>query len=316
MPFQTATRRMIVPASALAKGVMTPLRWRLDKSGILAGIYLKIRGEITGALADLNPLGKCSVVREVRLVANSKVDIFHMSGPQYHWIVRDMLEHYVDVGAHTDARAAVAAATFILDMWIPVSINGRDMPGLLMLQNESTEVVLTVDFEADANVATNAVVTATVQPFLELFTVPADDENLPPLNVVHTLIGETTVISGAGAWDHYWPRGNTYLGMYYGLGHGVAGADGWSQILVKAAGNQTFLDAIPITLDMDFTRFHGRARPAGVFHVDMLGSTGLGSYGSARDVAYSQNITNLKSVITATGAGTLNHVRRELVTLE
>jgi hypothetical protein len=314
--FQESTRRYLKPATMQTKGVTTPLRWRLDKDGILAGIYLKIRGEIAGSVAGANALGKCSIIKEVRLVINGRVDVARFSGPQYHWLIREMLEEYDDVGAHTDGRSAVALGAFTLDMFIPVAINARDMPGLLLLQNEQTEVVLTVEFEEDANVAPNAVVTATVIPELELFTVPVDKEDWPPLNIVHSLIAETQVVSGAGLVTYFWPRGNSYLQMIHGLGFGIGGADGWSQLVCRAAGNQSFMDVIPGILDGEFTRWRGRARPVGVIPVDMLGSSGLGSYGSVRDVIYSQAITNLKSEITATGAGTLHSVRRELVALE
>ena len=318
MAFQDSTRRYLKPMATQTKGVTTPLRWRLDKDGILAGIYLKIRGTIVGTLSDLNAHGKCSIVREVRLTVNGKVDIFRLSGPQYHWLLRDNLEHYIDVGAHSDGRAAVAAGAFTLDMFIPVAINARDMPGLILLQNEQTEVVLSVEFEADANVATGitGTIAATVIPELELFTVPVNEDDLPPLVLLHTIVGETKVIAGAGMDTYFWPRGNTYLQMIHGLGFGVAGADGWNQIVCRAAGNQSFLDAIPGIMDGEHTRFRGRARLVGVIPVDLLGSSGIGSYGSSRDVIYSQAITNLKSDITATGAGTLHSVRRELVTMD
>lgn len=317
MAFQESTRRYEKPLTAQALGVTAPLRWRLDKDGILGAIYLSIRGTISGTLTSPNALGLSSVIREVRVVVNGKVDIIRLTGPQYFWLVRDQLEHYVDVGAHTGGRGAVATGAYVLDMYLPIAMNARDLPGLVLLQNEQTEVVLTVEFEADANIATGINAhAATVIPTLVLYTVPAEEADLPPLNIVHSLIGETQVISGAGMFTYFWPRGNTYLQMIHGAGFAVSGADSWTQIVCRAAGNQSFFDQAPVRLDQDHTRYRGRARPLGVIVVDMIGSSGLGSYGSARDVIYSQAITNLKSDITYTGAITAHHVRRELVTLE
>ncbi|KKM63441.1 hypothetical protein LCGC14_1511360, partial [marine sediment metagenome] len=265
----------------------------------------------------LNAHGKSSIIREVRLIVNGKIDVISLSGAQYHWLMRDNLEHYIDVAAHTDGRSAVAAGAFTLDMFLPVALNARDVPGLLLLQNEQTEVVLTVEFEALATIASGLdALVGSVVPHLELFSVPVGEKDMPPLSTVHSLIGETMAISAAGDQSYPWPRGNTYLQMIHGLGFGVSGSDGFSRIYCSAAGNQRFFDATPNALDIEHARFRGRARQSGVIPVDLLGSSGLGSYGSSRDVIYSQAITNLKSVITATGSGTLHSIRRELVTLE
>lgn len=320
MPWETATRRYVKSAGskAYASGT-TLLRWQLEKDGILGGIYLETRGTVSGsALSSLNAHGKSSIIKQVRLVVNGKTDIINLTGAQYHWLVRDNLEHYIDVAAHTDGRSAVAAGAYKLDMWIPVALNARDVPGLVMLQSEQTTVVLTVEFEALATIATGIeTLTGSVVPHLELFSVPANvEKDLPPLSTVHSIIGETQAISAAGDADYFWPRGNTYLQMLHGLGFGVSGSDGWTRIQCQGAGNQTFFDFTPNGLDIEHVRFRGRARQSGVIPVDMLGSSGLGSYGSSRDVIYSQAITNLKSKVTASGAGTLHNVRRELITLE
>jgi hypothetical protein len=49
--------------------------------------------------------------------------------------------------------------------------------------------------------------------------------------------------------------------------------------------------------------------------LDMVASSGLGYYGSLRDVFNSALVTDVESVITATGAGTLHTVRRQIVQL-
>ncbi|KKL07760.1 hypothetical protein LCGC14_2582760, partial [marine sediment metagenome] len=58
MPWETETRRYIKSSGSQAYGSTSPLRWRLDKDGILAGIYLEIRGTLSGSgLGSLNALG-------------------------------------------------------------------------------------------------------------------------------------------------------------------------------------------------------------------------------------------------------------------
>jgi len=49
--------------------------------------------------------------------------------------------------------------------------------------------------------------------------------------------------------------------------------------------------------------------------VDRMGSSGLGNYGLMRDMFDSTALTDMASLITATGAGTLYTVRRGLQAL-
>ena len=65
-PFQTATRRKFVPYPTKSKGLESPLKFELSKAGILGALYLVIRGSLTGTLSALNPLGKASIIRQVR----------------------------------------------------------------------------------------------------------------------------------------------------------------------------------------------------------------------------------------------------------
>ena len=48
---------------------------------------------------------------------------------------------------------------------------------------------------------------------------------------------------------------------------------------------------------------------------DLMGTDGLGSFGTVRDVINSAALTDLASIITATGVGTLFSIRRQLIYL-
>ncbi len=50
--------------------------------------------------------------------------------------------------------------------------------------------------------------------------------------------------------------------------------------------------------------------------IDLMSSAGLGLYDRVRDTINSALVTSLDSVITATGAGTLFTMRRQLVNLK
>lgn len=317
MAFVDKTRRKVVSLGAVAKGTSNPISFEIPKTGLLAGIYLAITGAVAGTLSAPNALGFSSVVRRVRLIANAGLNLIDLSGPEYHYLVKDFIDDYKDPIPGTNGRTAVTATTFDVSMYLPVAYNARDPLGLILLQNEQTQLILQVEFEADAAVATGATVTATVQPFIEIFTVPPTREDLPPLNTAHTIIGDERQVSGAGEFEYKWPRGNTYVQVLHGLGIAAAGADGFTT--ARYVINQSdLIEGIytPQGLDMAFERSHGRTRLPGVVPFDFAGSSGLGMFGSARDLVYSQMVTEISSIINATGAATLYTVRRQLVSLE
>lgn len=317
MPFNGSTRQKRIPLPTMTKptggGIVTQ---QLPKTGFLARLWLRISGSVAGTLSAPNALGMASIIRRVRITANSGIDIFSVSGAGYHYLLRDMLDvGYIDPCGHTNARAAVTATTFKLDMVIPVMLNLKDPLGLLMLQNEQTILTLSVEFESDTTVATGATVTASVVPTMELFTVPTDKKDWPPLGTIHQIVEDTQAVPAAGDFTYNIPRGNTVLQFSHGLGFGASGSDGFSLFRVRAQQSEYLYQYAPADLDQEYYFQRGRARPAGVILADWLASSGLGVYGLTRDAFDTSKVTDFASIITATGAGTLYTVRRQLVGL-
>jgi hypothetical protein len=289
----------------------------LPKTGLLGSIFLAIRGSIAGTLTAPNGLGFASVISRIRLTLNSGIDVFNVSGAGYHYLLREVLEsEYIDVGGQSNARAAVSAAAFNLDMILPLAINMRDPLGLIMLQNEQTLLTLNIDWLADGNVATGATVTATAIPYIELFTVPVDPADYPPINVIQQILEDQQAISGAQDWVYNWPRGNTYLQVLHGIGIGSAGTDLFTKAAIRVNQSDYLQNTDVPFLDMEYRKIRGRARPAGGVYFDLLGTSGLGNYGLTRDVFNSQLVTDLASVITVTGPATAFNVRRQFVVLQ
>jgi hypothetical protein len=326
--FAVNTRRKVLPLSgAITRptggGTFGPLT--LPKTGLLARVYLALRGSVAGGISVPNVVGFSSIVSRLRIQANSGIDIFNVSGAGYQYLLRNSLEsEYIDPVGQSSGTSAVTATTFNLDAVIPIALNMRDPTGLIMLQNEQTIVNLFIDWLADASVATGATVTlATGDAFLEVFTVPPDPKDWPPLNVIHQCLEDQQSIAAAGDFPYYWPRGNTYVGVYHGtVTTGTTGGMGantpsdlWNRFAVRV--NQSdYLQNTPVDfVDMEYRLQKGRARNLGTIFVDLLATSGLGCYGLARDMFNSALVTDLASVITTTGACTLYTVRRQLVVL-
>lgn len=316
MSFQDSTRRKVIPLTAQAKGTTNPLQWDLPKTGFLAAIMLSIQVTITGTLSAPNAMGVASVIRKVRLITNAGIDLFNMSGAAYSYLLKEFLEDYRAATIQNQGQTAVTAASFNLDMIIPVALNARDPLGLFMLQNDQTLVQLQVEFESDAVVATGATVAATVTPFIEIFTVPVDPKDWPALNVVQQCLEDQRSISGAGDYDYAYPRGNTYVQVLHGYGIAVAPAEKANRVKVMVNQSEIIYDYPTIAMTMEYNRAHGRARVVGTWGIDFIGSSALGTLGSSRDLLFSALVTELLSRITVvTQPDTLYTVRRQLVAL-
>ena len=318
--FAVNTRRKILPLTGVITrpvggGTFGP--FTLPKTGLLARLYLALRGNIAGTLSAPNALGMASIISRIRVQANSGLDIFNVSGAGLNYLLREALEsEYIDPMGQSTARNAVTATTFNLDAVIPIAVNMRDPSGLIMLQNEQTIVNLYIDWLADASVATGATVTLTTGDlFMEVFTVPPDPKDWPNLNVVHQCLEDQQSIAAAGDFPYYWPRGNTYMQILHGCGIGAAGSDLFSRVSVRVNQSDYLQNTPPDYLDVEHRLMRGRGRPAGAIIVDLAASSGLGCYALARDLLNSALVTDLATVITTTGAATLYTVRRQLLTL-
>lgn len=311
----TRLRQMVQPAQTKsASGQL--LTWQLTKTGLLARIYLIITGTVSGTITLPNALGMASIVRNVSLAVNGGQNLFSMSGAGYHYIYRNFQNIYFDPFPASNARAVVSATTFDVSFLIDVQVNQSDPVGLIMLQNEQTVLTLSVQFEVDnPTVGTGATVAATVTPIVEYFSVPPDPRDLPPLGVVHQVIEDQVAVPSTANVTYTWQRGNTYLQVLHGLGIAQAGADGWTQAILRANGTDYVETISPTLAGVVYAMNHPAARIAGVLPIDLMGSSGLGAFGKARDFIDSSRLTDLATVITPTGAGTLYTIRRMLAPL-
>jgi hypothetical protein len=312
------SRRRIIPDTAKTKGSEAPLTFTFLKAGMLAGFWLSIRGNITSAgLSNLNPLGKASIIRRVEVFVNGGQRLHSFSGAGYHYLIRDHLEGYQDVVSQSDARSAVAVGNYNLDMYVPLAVNLRDAIGLFMLQSEQAQVVCTVDFEADANIATGITAhTCTVKPTLVAFSVPRDESKWPDFSVLHSIIEQTQGVSALGEFPYTPIRGQTYLQLLAAYGIGVAGSDKWASAQLNVLGTDQVEKWTPNSLDAQFSLTHGRARLPGTIPLDWLGSSGLGAYGSARDALASGQISDIQLTVDITAQpDTFYAVRRQLIQL-
>lgn len=316
-PMNTRLKKIPLTSRTSTNTAGETLTWDIPKTGILQNLYLVITGTLTGTPSTPNDLGMANYIQRVRLIANAGINLIDVSGVGYNYLMRDFIEHNVDVGALNEARDAVNSGTFNLSMFFPIALNARDQVGLIMLQNEDTQLRLEVQIGALTVLANDFSATSvTVQPFLDIFTVPLDKKDHPRFDFAHTWNEEQTTISGTGDYTWNWPRGNIYCSVVHGLGVGATGADGFTNAQLRVNQSEYLYDVTPNFLTLEFYRSRGRARELGMLPFDFLSQSGLGNYGSARDLLDSRQLTDIDSVITVGTAGTLYTVKRQLVPLK
>lgn len=290
------------------------MSFQLPRTGFLRGIALAIRMTVAGSLSAPNAAGFSSIVKQVRLVQNGGIAIIDLSGPGYHYGLREYMELGQDTGSYTTGRTAVTATTTTLDMYLPVAPNLRDPVGLLNLQTEQNTYTLTVQFELDANVAAGATVTGTVTPMLEIFTVPPDPAMYPPDDVVHRILEESITYTGATQQTYYPLRGDIYLQLFHLIGgDAVAATDKFSDAQLRFNQSDYVQDALAAHLDILRAREGLTARRAGLVVYDFLASAGLGNYDRLRDVVDSHRVTDFASLWTQNATPvTVRTIRRML----
>lgn len=315
-PMNTRLKKISLASRNHAAITATTLAWDIPKTGILGGLMLTIIGHITGTPSQCNAMGLANVINRVRLIANAGINLIDVSGIGYHYLIRDFVEHNIDPVPQA-AFGACAAGAYDLSMFFPISLNARDPLGLIMLQNEDTQLRLEVDINPLTSCAVNGLTghTVDIQPTLDIFTVPLDKKDWPPFDFAHTWNEEQYTVAGAGQVDWQWPRGNIYAQVLHGLGLGVAGADGWTNYGLRVNQSEYLFDNPASFIERNTSRFRGIAKVAGAIPVDFLSESGLGNYGSGRDLLDSRQLTDITSVIQATGADTLYTIKRQLVPL-
>lgn len=315
-PQNTRKKQIPLPSKTTTATTGETLSWDIPKTGILAALSLIITGTVTGTPSTPNALGQSNLLTRTRLIGNAGINLIDISGPGYHYGMRDMVELLGDPVPQSDGRSVVASGAIDLSEYFPLALNSRDPLGAILLQNEDTQLRLEVEVAALTALANDyTALSLTVVPELDIFTVPTDPKDWPSFDFAMTISEESQSVSGAGEVTWNWPRGNIYAQVCHLLGIGASGADAWSAYKLRVNQSDYIYDTTPAGLTRRVSRYRGKTRVAGTIPIDLLAESGMGNYGSGRDMIDSRRLTDIASVITATSAATLRTVKRQIVPL-
>lgn len=233
MSFITETRQNMRNLTTLPHTANNTVQADISRVGFLSTITLRFAGKLTAKHASKTTFTKAAeapynIADRVRFVLNNGVSVWDTSGYgaylqniicDYHYRMDEFFgsnkayQCVYSFGNKVSAAGTANDVNFTIKM--PISLNDRDMIGLLLLQ--SSQIVGTVQVVcANANVLmedtdVQATLEGTWHISYEYFDVPLNTADYPVTDVVHQVLEDQNPISAAGENRFVIPRGNTYL---------------------------------------------------------------------------------------------------------
>lgn len=272
--FAMSTRQnqhMLAKQTAVA--FPSTLTFTLPKSRLLSNLYVSVNF-VGGTVAP-------SAIRRVSLDLNNGFAPFTCSGEDI------FLYNMVDSHAHNHEAWSKKETAF--NFKLPVTTNDRDPIGLILLQNDQTNVTLTIDF---ANIEATS---ASVEVMTETFSIPAVNEAMPDLSVLKLVNGRNDSLPSAGQQVIRLSTGTIYrkiiMKLTDGEGNAMTPADITSNIEVVFNQADVNYSVSPSMLRLLNEKVLGCEAPEGVYILDFSNGGGMPNYGGTRDFIDTANLT-------------------------
>jgi hypothetical protein len=215
--FAMSTRQNLqMLAKQTATTGATTLSFNLPKARLLSKILVNVKAKVKVTHASKTELDT-SVFTPYRLIRRWSLDLNNgfapltVSGEEL--AMFNMVHvHGGIIGGGTNFRkcdkltasttGAVNEISFAVE--IPVTLTEKEPIGLILLQNESTNVNLTCDiandndFVSDIAGATAQIVSIEVSPMLETFSIPSNANAMPDLSILKLVTGRNDSMTSEG----------------------------------------------------------------------------------------------------------------------
>lgn len=251
------------------------LQFNLPKARLLSGLFVSIK--LTG--------GSIDDIRRLSLDLNNGFAPFVVSGAEL------QMYNHIDLNAgNFDAWATKEDETGVdtYNFYMPCTTNPRDPIGLILLQNDQTNVTLNIDFGVGATKAEVKVMT-------ETFSIPADVNAYPDLSVLKLVNGRSDSLPAIGQQRIQLTTGTIYRKIAFklvdesGAAMKLSDLNGNIQLVFNQADINYSID--PEMLKLWNEKQLGCELPEGVFVFDFSNSGGLPNLGGTRDYIDSANLT-------------------------
>lgn len=318
----------------------------LPKARLLSRIFLNVKASIKVTHASSTSLAceaftPYKILRRVTLDLNNGFSPFVIAGKDL--ALYNMLNSNPDLlnatikGANADAndvlnaKAALTASTsgtvntVEFTLQLPTTLNQRDPYGLILLQNESTQVTLTADIITaftemfgTASGYTIALQSLEVIPMIETFSVPAIKEAFPDLSTLKLVSSKTEDFVGNGQNIVKMNVGTIYrkLMLYVTKADGTPFEHSDITSNIELVFNQADIpySVNPRLLAAKNTDDYGQPLPKGVYVFD-FSTQGVPNLGGSRDIIDTQKLTEFWVRFSSNEAGHISVISECLATL-
>lgn len=315
------------------------VQFQLPKARLLAGALVRIKGKVnmkhaskTSYALDTFTLSKA--VRRISLDLNNGFQPFVLSG------VEAMMYNLVDIhpaimavsenNDYVQGKAFTASASgtdndFAFTVDLPCTTNRRDPIGLILLQNDQTNVTISVDLGTGAEMfdgetgLTAELKDVSVSVELETFSIPANANAFPDLSVLKLCNGRKDSMPSAGQQIIKLTTGTIYRKIMFRVldesGAPMTVDDITSNIELVFNQADVNYSVSAEMLRLINIRQLGYALPNGMFVFDFSNSGGWTNLGGTRDYIDSANLTEFWLRFNTTKKGKVEIVTETLTRL-
>ena len=250
------------------------LQFNLPKARLLSGLFVSVK--MTG--------GDINTIRRLSLDLNNGFAPFVVSGEEL------QMYNHIDLNPLNFPAWATkeGEGDTIYNFYLPVTTNQRDPIGLILLQNDQTNVTLNIDLGVGAT-------KVDVKVMVETFSIPADVNAYPDLSVLKLVNGRSDSLPAIGQQRIQLTTGTIYRKLAFklvdenGAPMSLEDLNGNIQLVFNQADINYSID--PEMLRMWNEKQLGAELPDGVFVFDFSNSGGLPNLGGTRDYIDSANLT-------------------------
>ena len=283
--FAAATRQNLhmLPSKTL-NNLGESVQFNYPKARLLGKTFVKVDVNLDGAPLKnfTNELKPYEIIRRISLSLNNGFEPFVINGRDLALLNMVRMNETKKLGA--TATDEDSNYSFMIEL--ENTLNQRDASSLILLQNESTQVTLSIDLATTlGDIMPGASFdSCKITPMLQTWTIPNYTDAFPDLSVIKLTKSRTETISGSGEHVVKLDVGTIYRKLVFYVtdedGNGID-LDTNIELIYNTADT-------PISIDAKMLRFKntsdfGFEFPKGMYVFDMSGYAGFSGYGGSRD---------------------------------
>lgn len=349
--FAMSTRQNLqMLAKQTAAVTPTTLQFNLPKARLLSNILLRVKGKFScskesdsGTIEnaiDSELFTPFKAIRRISLDLNNGFQPFVISGAEAAMlnlvdIHPNLLNYYNSnqtykegffTSDYVNFPSSVGNSGYVYDFGftvnLPVTTSPRDPIGLILLQNDQTNVTINIDLGTGADMLPakdNCVYTlsdVSVEACLETFSLPANANAVPDLSVLKLTMGRTDSIPTAGQQVIKLTTGQIYRKIIFRVldENGLPTDTNFINSDISLVFNQADVNysISPEMLRLINARVLGYTLPKGTYFFDFSNGGSFPNMGGTRDFIDSANLTEFWLKFNTTGKGKVDIVTETL----